>query len=134
MDSTRYGPPRDARRTLGDRAGARTVGNYCFVRERERPSGLGIVIRPLDDELDHVDSREANAAKVRTLVAEGFETGVVLIHDLRDDVRAGRGANQKSVTPVTNHHNSTAQPRSSNRRFTGLGYHNERVALEARVR
>jgi len=38
-------------------------------------------------------SQEANAAKTRTLVAEGFEAGVVLIHDLRNDVRAGRGAN-----------------------------------------
>jgi len=34
-------------------------------------------------------SQEANAAKTRTLVAEGFEAGVVLIHDLRNDVRAG---------------------------------------------
>jgi len=68
------------------------LGNYRFVRERERPSGLGIAIQSLNDELDHVDSQEANAAKTRTLVAEGFEAGVVLIHDLRNDVRAGRGA------------------------------------------
>ena len=67
------------------------LGNYRFVRESEKPSGLGIAIQSLDDELDHATRGKANAAKTRTLVAEGFETGVVLIHDLRRrEGRAGR--------------------------------------------